>query len=415
MRFRIETYGCTANQGDSKRIEALLRRGGHQIVGEEENADVVIVNTCTVTKMTERRVLKRLKELKEKDKNIIIAGCMPAAQKELLHKEIGEVKMITPRLLDFIHDYELDGVIGTVNISNGCVGSCTYCIVKRARGSLVSYNPVKIRSAVEKMVRKGAREIRVTSQDCSAYGLDRCDDMRLPALIERIVSIEGDFMMRVGMINPSTTVGISDKLIDAFDDEKVFKFLHVPVQSGSDDVLRDMGRNYTVSDFVEIVNEFRARFSDLTLSTDFIIGFPTETEDDFQLSLCLLKEIRAEKVNIKRFSPREGTEAFMLNDLIERTKKERSRIFTGIYHEIALEANKRWEGRILDVLATGEGKRGRVVTRDESYKNIIVKEDLKIGNRYKIRITEAKPTYLVGELIDLLPEFIPSPPSEHHD
>lgn len=390
LRFHIITYGCTANHADSKRIEAFLRSRGDTI-SEEADADVIIVNTCTVTKRTELNVIKRLEGLK--GRRLIVAGCMPNTQPELL----ADLNVITPSMLDEIpFEYALDGTIGTVNISNGCVGDCAYCIVKRARGSLVSHDPRKISREVENMVRKGAKEIRLTSQDCSAYGLDI--GMRLPALIDEITSIKGDFQIRIGMMNPFTIMDILDGILESFDDPKVFKFLHVPVQSGSNKVLKDMNRDYEVEDFIEIIDEFRKRFKEGTISTDFIIGFPTEEEEDFEDSLKLLSKIKSEKVNITRFSRRPGTEAFRMKDLLERTKKERSRIFTKSYHEIAREMNKRWVGRRLDVLTTEKGKKGGIIARDSSYKCIILKNDLEVGDRYKVRIKEAEMTYLVGEL-----------------
>ncbi len=403
-RVHLETFGCTANVGDEMKMRAILRNAGHEIV-EESEADVVIVNTCTVAKRTELNVIKRLKELKEKGKEVVVAGCMPAAQPDLVKSILGEeVAMVTP--MDICNGYrgeqklDFDGVVGIIPIAMGCVGKCSYCIVKRARGELRSYEPEKICEAVKSAVERGAREIRITSQDCSAYGWDSFD-IKLPELLEMVTSVEGDFRIRVGMLNPFTVIHILDELLEAFDSEKIFKFFHVPVQSGSDKVLGDMRRNYKAADFVEIVKSIRKRFEYSTICTDFIVGFPTETDADFFSSLNLLEEIKPEKVNITRFSPRPGTEASKLKDLLEREKKRRSRIFSAVYHTLAFAKNRELEGKELPVLVTGKGKKGGVIARDTSYRTIVIKKELPLGATYTytVRVKEAKSTYLVGEVV----------------
>ncbi|MHC1635208.1 MAG: tRNA (N(6)-L-threonylcarbamoyladenosine(37)-C(2))-methylthiotransferase [Candidatus Methanospirareceae archaeon] len=401
-KIYIETFGCTANIGDELRMRAVLKERGHSIVKEESEADIIIVNTCTVTKRTELNMIKRIKELKERsrDKEIIVAGCMAKAQPELLQSILGEdVRLITPS--DVHHadfNFDMDGVIGIIPISMGCVGSCSYCIVKKARGDLRSYDLDKICKKVEEVVRRGAKEIRITSQDCSAYGLDmKGCGYRLPELLERVVSIGGDFKVRVGMMNPFTMIDILDEVIDAFDHDKIFKFFHIPVQSGSDSVLRDMRRNYKVADFVEIVRSIRRRFKDCVICTDFIIGYPTETEEDFLASLKLLEEVKPEKVNITRFSPRPFTEAAKLKDMLEREKKRRSRIFSETYLRMIYEKNKELEGRRVRVLITEKGRKGGVIGRDDAYRTIVIEGDLELGLSCEVRIKEARSTYLVGE------------------
>jgi threonylcarbamoyladenosine tRNA methylthiotransferase CDKAL1 len=402
QKICLETFGCTANVGDTMKLRAILRKNGHAIVAEGE-ADVVIVNTCTVAKRTELNVIKRLKELKEEGKEVVVAGCMAAAQPDLVKSILGnEVTMVTPQ--DIYEGYreeqgpDFDGVISVIPIAMGCVGKCSYCIVKQARGDLRSYKPEKICEVVKSAVERGAKEIRITSQDCSAYGWEDVSALKLPELLEMITPVEGDFRIRVGMMNPFTMIHILDELLDSFDSQRIFKFFHVPVQSGSDKVLRDMNRNYKAADFVEIVKSIRQRFEDSTICTDFIVGFPTETEEDFFSSLSLLDELKPEKVNITRFSPRPGTEASKLKDLLEREKKKRSRIFSSLYQKIVLEKNNEWEGKELPVLITEKGKKGGVIGRDPSYRLVVLDKDLPLGAIYTVRITEAKRTYLLAEI-----------------
>jgi threonylcarbamoyladenosine tRNA methylthiotransferase CDKAL1 len=396
----IETFGCTANTGDTMEMRAILRNAGHEIV-EESEADIIIVNTCTVTKRTELNVIKRLRELKERGNAVVVAGCMAAAQPELVKSIFGnDVAMVTPRDIWDSEEQrlEFDGVIAVITIAQGCVGKCSYCIVKQARGELKSEKPEKISEAVKNAVESGAKEIRITSQDSSAYGWGSTD-IKLPALLEQITAVEGDFRIRVGMMNPYTLMPILDELLEAFNSEKMFKFFHVPVQSGSDRVLKDMRRNYKVADFVEIIASIRGLFRDSTISTDFIIGFPTETEANFFASLNLMEEIKPEKVNITRFSSRPGTEASKLTDLLEREKKRRSRIISTLYHQIVFEKNKALEGAELPVLVTERGKKGGVIARDSAYRAIVLKDYLPLGASYKVRVKEAKSTYLVADIL----------------
>lgn len=396
----IETFGCTANAGDTMKLRAILRKSGHKIVMEEREADVVIVNTCTVTKRTELNVLKRLEALKGQGKEVVVAGCMAAAQPELVRSILGrDTALVTPQDIynSKEQEFEFDGVICIIPISIGCVGNCSYCIVKRARGKLTSYEPEQICEAVKSAVDRGAKEIRFTAQDCSAYGLDS-QGIQLPELLKMISAVRGEFRVRVGMMNPFTLLPVLDDLLDAFESEKVFKFFHVPVQSGSDRVLNDMCRAYKVDEFVDIVTGIRNRFDNCTISTDFIIGFPTETDCDFLLSLNLLAEVRPEKVNITRFSPRPMTEATKQKDLLEREKKRRSRIISAVYHQLALAANRELEGTVVHVLTTEQGKKGGVIARDCAYHMVVLKEDLPPGVTYDVRIKEAKSSYLVGEV-----------------
>ena len=405
-RVHIETFGCTANAGDTQKLRAILKRSGYQLVTDYKKADCVIVNTCTVTKRTELNVVKRLEELKKQGKHVIVAGCMAAAQPELVKSVLGEdTIMITPEELYPVMDFDFgfdknSSVVGIIPISMGCLGECTYCIVKRARGKLKSQSPDRICSALRSAVAAGVKEIRITAQDCAAYGFDCMDTaVKLPELLRMLTEVEGDFRIRIGMMNPFTLLRIMDELLEAFESDKVFKFFHIPVQSGSDKVLSDMRRNYKAADFIEIVRRIRRRFHYCTICTDFIVGFPTEGEDDFRASLQLLEEIKPEKVNITRFSPRPGTEASKLKDMLARDKKIRSRIMSATYHRIALAANNQLIGAELPVLVTERGDKGGVIARDPSYKTIIIEEDLPPGSFHKVRVKDARSTYLVATVI----------------
>jgi len=410
MKIHLVTYGCTANKADSLRMEQILTSLGHTFTDNLLSSDLVIVNTCTITRTTERKVLKFIKSLSETGKRVVVAGCLPAAQFDVLN-EI-DCQTLTPSSLDDIVNVVdnsstanvtrnlppvLKGVTGICSISTGCVGNCTYCIVKQARGELVSRPLQEIVNEIASLLHQGAKEIQLTSQDTAAYGLD--SGIRLPELLSAISRFDGDHMIRIGMMNPFTLLDILDDVIESFKDPHIFKFLHLPVQSGSNSVLAHMNRNYTVEDFENIVREFRIRYPGITLSTDFITGYPSETDKDSQDTLRLLHEIKPQKVNITRYSSRPGTKAAIEYDMPDWIKKERSRALTKEHHLINNTIFSKRVGENIRMLTTKPGINNSTIGRDSYYTNIVVRERLPLGNWYNVRITEARTMYLIGKMV----------------
>jgi MiaB/RimO family radical SAM methylthiotransferase len=243
----------------------------------------------------------------------------------------------------------------------------------------------------------GCKEIWLTSQDCAAYGLDA--NTNLSKLLEKICKIPGDFHIRVGMGNPNHIIKILPELIEAYKNKKVFKFLHIPIQSGNDRVLKLMNRFYTVGDFKKIVKEFRKQITNLTLITDIICGFPTETEKEFEDSVKLITWLQPDAINVSMFWPRPGTIAEKMKQLSGEIKKKRSREMTKLYHSVALDVNKKLVGKKFKVLVDEIGKKGGFVARNESYKPIVLKESkLKLGDSPQVRIISATKNYLIGEI-----------------
>ncbi len=409
MKIHIKTFGCTANKADSHRIMQLLASQGHVFIDNPDSADLAIVNTCTVTDTTQQKVLKYINLISDLGKDIVVAGCLPAAQPDILDGI--NYPSVTPDSLDNITDivgsnvitspapYDvpiLDGVTGIVNISQGCAGQCSYCIVKQARGKLVSRPVPDIVYEIRSLIHLGVREIQLTSQDTSAYGMDV--SVRLPELLRDVTAFEGDYMIRVGMMNPFTVIDIIDDIIESFKSPHIFKFLHIPIQSGSDKVLQHMNRKHTSEEFKCIVDTFRNNFPGIVISTDFIVGYPTETEQDFNDTLELLNEIRPQKVNITRYSPRPNTPSSQLRDLPSWKKKERSRRLTEVHHTVNRELLRKRIGDTIHVLTTEVGKDNSTIGRDIYYNNIVVKEDLPLGNWYDMKITDSTITYLIGEI-----------------
>ncbi|WP_242492819.1 tRNA (N(6)-L-threonylcarbamoyladenosine(37)-C(2))-methylthiotransferase, partial [Halogeometricum borinquense] len=261
-RYHIETYGCTSNRGESRAIESALRDAGHYRVEEPEEADVAIMNTCTVVEKTERNMLRRAKELEEETADLIITGCMALAQGEEFREEDVDAQILHwDDVPSAVTNGEcptpgpgtepvLDGVVGILPIARGCMSNCSYCITKFATGRVdsppVEENVEKARA----LVHAGAKEIRITGQDTGVYGWDK-GDRKLPELLDRICSeIEGDFRVRLGMANPGGIHGIHEELVEVFDrHDKLYNFIHLPVQSGSDTVLEAMRRQHRVDKF----------------------------------------------------------------------------------------------------------------------------------------------------------------------
>lgn len=414
MRVHVKTYGCTANQADSRSLEERIRELGHTLC-DAEGADVVVVNTCTVTEYTERRVLSDIRNLQKTGREVIVAGCLPAAQPEQV-KRLGITRILTPQTLENIEqllprnsptsasehvgESLCGGAVGAVSIATGCVGSCSYCIVKLARGELKSRSPLEIKQEVSRLVRGGVWEIQLTAQDTACYGWDI--DSSLPELVEELSGIPGDFRIRLGMMNPASAKKLAGGLREVFECEKVYRFLHLPVQSGSDRVLRDMNRGHTVADYKRIVRMFQREHPGGVVSTDFIVGYPSETEEDFKETLSLLRETRVFKVNITRYSPRPHTPAHALKDLPSWVKKQRSRRLTAEHLRISEEILNQYLGEVCDVTVVEQGREGTSIARDDNYRYIIVRGQLPPGSRCRVRITGSRTTYLIAELAETL-------------
>jgi MiaB-like tRNA modifying enzyme len=409
MRFYLETYGCAANRGNSEAFASALVDAGHRRSSQEE-AQLVIVNTCAVTERTERKILRRLSELQ--GERLVVAGCLPSAIPEAVRdlrcrevlgilsapsgRRIGEALPPEPGLPG--SGRQARDRCAVVNISEGCAGRCSYCIVRRARGLLRSKTVQEVAKEVRRRLKEGAVEVQLASQDAAAYGLDLGSS--LPELIDAVAEIDGDFRIRVGMMNPDQLKPILEDLISSFDDPKVYKFLHLPVQSGSAEVLQSMRRGYAPQDFLSMAARLRAAFSDLTLYTDVIAGYPGETEEDFAATEELIKRAEPNKVNVTMYSPRPGTEASRLKDMPSRFKKDRSRRMTRLWKEIAGLRNGRYLGDEIVAQVTEMGREGTVMARSANYRKIVIFKPLHLGSVRRFKIVKTTPFYLEGEEVE---------------
>src|SRR3989338_2087438 len=360
----LDNYGCTANYDNGAIIAGLLVESGHSIVNDVEESDVVVINSCAVKNVTVNKIFSQIEYIKDnyKDKKLVITGCMPVAEKDklknymkegialvstqniteipeainkvlaneqvILTNKRKEIKLGLPKL-------NQDTKIASVQLAEGCRSFCSFCATKFAKGNLISYPKEKIIEEVKKYLKLGYKRINLTSTDNACYGFDL--GYSIVDLLKEIDEIKGEFQVRVGMGNPEHVRKYVDELIEVYKSQKIMKFVHFPVQSGSNKILKEMKRNYKIEEFIEIVKKFRENIPGITISTDIIVGYPTETEEDFQQTIDLVKRLEFEVINISKFASRPRTLASKLKQLPTQIIKQRSVKMTKLYKEIRSE------------------------------------------------------------------------------
>jgi threonylcarbamoyladenosine tRNA methylthiotransferase CDKAL1 len=425
MHVFVKNYGCSANLADGEVLAGCLAEAGYELVGSAPEADMVIYNTCAVKGPTENRVIAALKRA-PKGKKVIVAGSLPLINFERLCREVRFDGAVGPAAGEKIVNavrcvmagekvVDLEGaltakpslslpklrsnpVVSVLPVSYGCLGSCAYCCVVSARGRLRSYTVTEVAERLRKDLAAGAKEFWVTSQDTACYGRDV--GTNLAALLKALCAVEGDFRIRVGMMTPNLVRDILDDLIEAFKNEKVFKFVHLPVQSGDDKVLRRMQRFYTAQDFSEIVDAFRAVFPHVTLATDVICGFPGETQEAFANTLKLIGEVKPDIVNVSKFFARPRTAAAeMRNAFVDPAEiKRRSAEAARLVKQVSLERNQYWVGWSGEVLVDEKGKVPcSWIGRNFAYKPVTLKSSASLlGKTLRVRVMKAFSTYLAA-------------------
>jgi len=331
----IKTYGCQANINDSEILAANFIKRGYTIVNNETKADVIFINSCSVKNKTQSKILHYIKK-HYSNKEIMITGCLIKTLD--IKKQFPKIKLFDSSNLKRLGQTLIrkDKNIAIIQISQGCLNKCTFCATKTAKGKLKSFSPRDIKFELERAVKDGCKKIYLTSQDNGCYGFDIKPKINLADLLKELIKVQGDFKIRIGMINPQHIRKFISQLIEVYKNPKIIKFIHIPVQSGSDKVLKDMKRGHSVEDFVKIALEFRKnfprnKFADSTIATDIIIGYPSETEKDFQKTLKLIKNIKPEVLNISVFSSRPKTKAQKLKQLSSEIIKERTKKLNELY------------------------------------------------------------------------------------
>lgn len=434
LKYNINTMGCKLNENDSEKIAGMLEEMGYTATNNIEEANIMVFNTCCIRENAEEKVfgkLGELKRLKEKNNMIIcFGGCMSQEKHiiekirksypqvdiifgthnfykfpEMLYKEMTEKKKIVDvwdidgEVIEGVPIKRMDGKTALVTIMNGCNNFCSYCIVPYTRGRERSRNPKDIIREVESLAKEGYKEIMLLGQNVNSY--NGGDGYNFANLLRDIDKIEGIDIVRFMSPHPKD---FKDDVIDAIRDCKsVCKVIHLPLQSGSTNVLKLMNRRYTKEQYLELVEKIRAKIPDVTFTTDIIVGFPGETEEDFLDTLDVVEKVRFEQVFMFIYSVRKGTKAETMPDHVpDEIKSERFGRLKALADRITEEENMKYIGTIQNVLVEGVSKtNSEVLTgRTKSYKvvNFSGSKDL-IGKNIDVRIVSQHVWYLKGEII----------------
>ncbi len=422
MRIYIKTFGCPLNKFDALVMEHYLRESGYSIVDKLDESDVVIVNTCGVKKQTEDRIIDYLKILNKRfsDKKLVLSGCLPLINRERITREIRYDHITGPsvgsgivEVVDSLVGVSRDISIGDssliphdlhifntpitmpVGVSSGCLDKCSFCGTWFARGVVKSVPLEDLECLVKSLVRRGVKEIHLTSSDLGAYGYDLRPRRNMIELLKAIARIEGSFIVRIGMANPRWVYKWLDELIELFlSTDRFYYFLHIPVQTGSEDLLKIMNRSHGVNEYLESIYRLRSEVDErFSISTDIIVGHPGEREQDFEMTLDLLRESQPDFVNISKFFPRPNTPAKYMKRVPTEIIKQRSVELSRFVDDILLQRNRMWIGWKGPALVNETGKDSTFMARNYAYK-IIVLDNARLGEIRWVEVTDAKATWL---------------------
>ncbi|MCR5027372.1 MAG: tRNA (N(6)-L-threonylcarbamoyladenosine(37)-C(2))-methylthiotransferase [Methanobrevibacter sp.] len=421
MKVYIDSYGCTFNKADGQIMAGVLNENNIDLVDNIDDADVIIVNTCYVKLPTENKIVYKIQQLQENypEKKIIVGGCMVEIDPEKLDSIGPNCSWIGPHQLnkvadvveqtycgEVIREYGLskeskvgvpkitdDSLIHIIQICEGCLGACTFCCTRFARGPLNSYPIEDIKLEAKEAIENGAREIQLTAQDTAAFGRDTGE--KLSDLIKEVANLDGDFRVRVGMMHPKNILNDVDEIIDAIKHPNVYNFIHLPIQSGSDKVLKEMRRGHTVDQYLEIVNKFKNEIPNLTLATDIIVGYPTESDDDFEKTVELLNNVRPSLIHLSKYQHRKGAISSSLEEIPHDVMKKRSKFLSEIKSEITKAENEELLNSHQNVLVVEKGSKGGFIAKTDSYIPVII-DNVNLGDFVGVKITHATATYLKG-------------------
>lgn len=432
----VRSFGCQLNVSDGEKIKGLLKNVGYDFTEDEQQADIIILNTCAVRESAEDRVfgiIGSLKKLKEENPSLIIgvAGCMTAQEHiaEKIKNSYPQVDFVMgtsainslPLLLleclkgkkfsADISEYDDFSVQAeqvrestfkaSVPIMFGCNNFCTYCIVPYVRGRERSRRSEDIINEVKNLVTNGYKEIMLLGQNVNSYGKDLKNGMSFPELLRELNKIEGDFIIRFMSSHPKDA---SSELIDViFECDKVAKHLHLPVQSGNNNVLERMNRKYTVEKYLEIVEYIRKKSPDFSLTTDLIVGFPNETDEEFNSTVDLIKKVKYDNIYSFIYSKRTGTKAAEITDTIpEDIKSQRMRKLLELQREVSTEHYKRFVGKKMRVLVDGVSKKREGYVTGKSDEFIIVEfegDKSLVGQFVEIQVIDSMNWAVIGKML----------------
>ena len=403
----VISQGCAANFGDGEKIARAFASEYRVTFGmpESQKPDAFVLNVCTVK--GNAGALKLLREALSTapEAKFFITGCAPKDFREEVAKITDKVVYTSLRELGrgmLTLPLRESPLVGIVNIEEGCLDACAYCSTRLVKGRLHSYPAADIVQQVKSLVSDGCVEIQLTGQDCGCYGFDT--GTNLAELVQQILAeVPGNYKMRLGMGNPRHMMQYLDDLLKCFEDDRVYKFIHLPVQSGSENILKAMNRKHSADDYVMLAEAFN-QFPLFTLSTDMIVGFPGESEQDFQCTLDILEKTRPTVCNITRFVARPNTPAYnMAGAVPDEVKHIRSATLAEAFQRIATENNARWVGQIETVVIEKPGyRKGTYIARNAAYRPVAITSEkpLQPGERFTVSIAAAEPFALIGNITD---------------
>jgi tRNA-2-methylthio-N6-dimethylallyladenosine synthase len=435
-KMYIQTYGCQMNQYDSERIAQVMGRANYMLTDEPANADLILLNTCSVRDKAEQKVYSALgtwREIKKQKSTVIIGvgGCVAQQEGDRLLKRVPYLDLVfgthnihkLPEMIEQVESAHarpveiafyrdpsymenpgdrsyVQGAKAFVTIMQGCNKVCSFCIVPRVRGREVSRPSGKIIAEIKLLAAQGVKEVMLLGQNVNSYGKTSTGEIDFAELLRRINAIEGLSRIRFTTSHPQD---LSAELVEAYATlDKLCEHLHLPVQSGSDSVLLRMRRGYTRTEYLDRIDRLRQRSPEVALSTDIIVGFPGESDDDFEGTLELLGQVEYDEIYSFMYSPRTQTVSAKLynDDVPEEKKKERLKYVQNVQREISLRKNKEKIGRIEEVLIDGHSRNKAQVmgrTRTNRIVNFVGRGNL-IGEMINARIIAATANSLVGEL-----------------
>jgi tRNA-2-methylthio-N6-dimethylallyladenosine synthase len=436
-KYTITTYGCQMNAHDSERLAAILEQNGFESTEKKDEADIIVVNTCCIRESAEKKILGNIGALKQyKDAKpslkIVVTGCMTQqkgeGEKLLRRFRFVDAVLGTHNMPEFesvlhglfadekriLNIYETDGDVfegpeaarntfplSFVNIMYGCNNYCSYCIVPYVRGRERSRRPEAVIDEIASLAEKGYKEVTLLGQNVNSYGKDLEDPLTFSALLKRIDAETNMPRVRFMTSHPKD---LSEELINAFMELKsLCSHIHLPVQSGSDRILKLMNRHYTIEHYKQLIGELREKRPGIAVTTDIIVGFPSETEEDFERTLDLVREVRFDSAYTFIFSKRSGTKAAEMEGQLPReVKSERIERLIALQNSITAEINAEMVGKTEQVLVESVSARdvSHIAGRTSSAKMVNFKGgESMIGQFVNARITESKRNSLFGELI----------------
>jgi len=475
-KIYIETYGCSANQNNSEIMAGLLASSGYQLTNNEENADILILNTCVVKKKTENKIKRRIQDLSKNqgnsDKLTIVTGCMPDSDAPAINKLNPKAKLLSSHNIKSVvklvndssiglsivnnnHNYLINNshsdsfndinnnsklsiinnnyleknneekillpkisfnkLISITQISEGCLSKCSFCKTKLAKGNLFSYPQEKIISSIENDLKNGAKEVWLTSQGNENYGIDRGKN-ELSELLKKILNLDYKFKLRIGMMNPRHLYDILNELIEIYKNPKVYKFLHIPIQSASNKILKDMRRMYNIEKVEAIINKFKLAIPDITIATDIITGYPTENEDDHLKNIEFLKKYKPSVLNLSKFSKHKNTEADKFKELPIKIINERNKEIMNLHRKLAFENKKVFLNKTTEVFVNKKLNDNLYEARDDNYNIVLINpnnnflinsydenkidENEILGKNLIVKIKQIGVHHMIGEMVN---------------